>query len=1552
MLIYIKELETKVKTNGWANNIKNVSVSFLLGCVSAVSQVLLSSFIASQHPAYAQSNIVPDNTLGSEASEIIPNFDSTTNELIIGGAQRGQNLFHSFREFNVGENRGAYFLVFDPSIQNILARVTGNNRSDILGTLGTRQVIDGDFSRSNANLFLINPNGIVFGENARLDVGASFVATTANGIQFGNQGNFSATNAQTPGVLTISPSALFFDAVSKQGIISVNQSLLRVAPAKNLTLVGGDISLSSSTLSTFGGKIELGAIQGTGIVGINQDGNLNLPENLTRANVNIANSLIGVSADNGGSITINADNLNISGSTIQAGIRSGLGTVDSQAGNITINTTGKLQVAPQSFIINWVFPNAIGQGGDIRINTNSMLVTDNNSAYISASTWGKGDAGSVVVKADNNITLNGSRIFSIVETGAEGNAGNIEITTRNLSLTSGGRLNASTFGQGNGGKVIVNASERVSIDGVNSELRPSAILNTVENEAFGQGGDIQITTGSLSITNSGKLDTSVFGRGIGGNIIIDALNTVSVDGGVRGAETGSSIFSTLEEAGIGTAGNIEIKTGSLSLTNGGEIQSLTRGQGNAGNIIVDTRDSILIDGFGIQNVIDRGSPGKLVIVFPSGIFSGAAEEARGNGGNIFISAGNQVQLKPRGFIASDVSPTAKGNAGNINITANSLSLDNADIRTATFGQGNAGNININTRDLVFLDKDARISSSVAQKANGNGGNISITTGSLILDNDTRLTTSTNGQGNAGNITIKADDRISLDNDAAIGSLVNAEGIGRGGHIDISTGSLSIAGAAQLDSSTFGEGDAGDVIIDARDTVLFTGAKPDLNLYSGILSTSEGQGKGNGGNISIIADSVVVDDRATLSTITIKKGNAGNIAIQARNEINLANEGELKTITRGEGNAGNISLNAINQLNLDKNSIISSAVAGNAKGNGGTIDIKAQSLLITNGSQLQTNTFGRGNAGDVTINARNNVSLSGFGLQNGLPVVSAILSRVENTGIGDAGDIRINAKTFFMADNSLLAASTEGQGASGDIFINASDRVFLDSRTIISNIVGDVGNPGKFGDGKGGIIRIDTGILSMLNGSQLQASTFGRGDAGDIVINARENFLASGFGQFENLTRPTAVLSVVADDSKGNGGSIRVNTGSAFVEDGATFNVSTSGQGRAGNITIDARDAVVVDGISRVGFFSELSTATGENATGEGGKITVNTNSFRVSNRGLVNAQTTSAFRGGDVTINTKSFEALQGGRIFTTATNQGQAGNITVNADTINLSGTNGRSISGLFANTIPAASGRGGNIQVNTRQLNVSDSAQISVNSQGRGVAGDININAKKVELADNAKIIAETTSQDGGNIFIDNANLLLLRRESLVSATAGEQGNGGNVNINSKFIIAIPKEDSDIKANAFEGNGGRVQINTQGIFGTEFRSQETNESDITASSRLGVSGIVNITSFDDSAIRNNLDELPEDAINTNALIANSCIARRNQQNGSFFVTGSGGLPARPSDAPLPSYSTGDVQPVPTQESTKLSTQKRRWQIGDPVLEPSGVYELPNGQLVLGKEC
>jgi filamentous hemagglutinin family protein len=142
------------------------------------ASLFLSNFTINHLPVNAQ--ITPDNTLGNDSSKITPNVSikNGIGDRIDGGVTRESNLFHSFSEFNINDGQRVYFA--NPSgVLNILTRVTGKDASGIFGTLG----VDG-----NANLFLMNPNGILFGKNASLDIQGSFVGTTANGLKFGNQG--------------------------------------------------------------------------------------------------------------------------------------------------------------------------------------------------------------------------------------------------------------------------------------------------------------------------------------------------------------------------------------------------------------------------------------------------------------------------------------------------------------------------------------------------------------------------------------------------------------------------------------------------------------------------------------------------------------------------------------------------------------------------------------------------------------------------------------------------------------------------------------------------------------------------------------------------------------------------------------------------------------------------------------------------------------------------------------------------------------------------------------------------------------------------------------------------------------------------------------------------------------------------------------------------------------------------------------------------------------------------------------------------------------------
>ncbi|MCG5060680.1 MAG: filamentous hemagglutinin N-terminal domain-containing protein [Limnoraphis sp. WC205] len=169
---------------------------------------------------------------------------------IDGGAVRGGNLFHSFQEFNIREGRGAYFSNPD-NIINILTRVTGGNISEILGTLGVL---------GNANLFLINPAGIVFGPNARLDVGGSFFATTADGILFENGFEFAASNPEAPPLLTINmPLGLNIrenpGAIVNQTVATGRGSSGLVQVKANEVEIAGDLSIdelySESSLNVF-----------------------------------------------------------------------------------------------------------------------------------------------------------------------------------------------------------------------------------------------------------------------------------------------------------------------------------------------------------------------------------------------------------------------------------------------------------------------------------------------------------------------------------------------------------------------------------------------------------------------------------------------------------------------------------------------------------------------------------------------------------------------------------------------------------------------------------------------------------------------------------------------------------------------------------------------------------------------------------------------------------------------------------------------------------------------------------------------------------------------------------------------------------------------------------------------------------------------------------------------------------------------------------------------------------------------------------------------------
>ncbi|NJR50075.1 MAG: filamentous hemagglutinin N-terminal domain-containing protein [Leptolyngbyaceae cyanobacterium CSU_1_3] len=437
--------------------------------------LIVGSIVMLDHPV-AIAQIIPDNSLNTEGSQLVNNvtIKGEIGDRINGGAIRGNNLFHSFQDFNVADGQ-RLFLRTDVDIQNILTRVTGSNPSNILGTLGVEGA---------ANLFLLNPNGILFGQNARLDLGGSFLATTANALQFGEQGVFSTADRQAPPLLTVNPSALWFNQLQASSIVNRSQTPLGTTPngiplrglqvpqGQSLVLAGGAINFEGGGVNALGGRIDLAAIASPNragvpnIVGLATDGNeikLNVPTE-ARGDVTFTNGAIAnVASGNGGAIVVSARNLTLINARLRAGIEENAGAIDSQAGDIVLNVTEQV-LAQQSVLANIVRSGGLGNAGNLQIQTGSLLLSRGTQLFTDTS--GTGNAGNIVVEARDRIVLQGadsdeflSLMNSGIKEGGRGNGGNIRLTTDSLSLTQGTQLISSVSGQGNGGDVILKARD-------------------------------------------------------------------------------------------------------------------------------------------------------------------------------------------------------------------------------------------------------------------------------------------------------------------------------------------------------------------------------------------------------------------------------------------------------------------------------------------------------------------------------------------------------------------------------------------------------------------------------------------------------------------------------------------------------------------------------------------------------------------------------------------------------------------------------------------------------------------------------------------------------------------------------------------------------------------------------------------------------------------------------------------------------------------------------------------------------------------------------------
>jgi filamentous hemagglutinin family protein len=661
---------------------------------------------------YAKAQISSDGTLSTQVTT-----PDNLNFTLTDGNRVGNNLFHSFHEFSV-PTRGSAFFDNAVDVQNIINRVTGRSVSNIDGLLQ---------ANGTANVFLLNPNGIIFGPNALLNISGSFVGSTARSLKFADGTEFNATDTSTTPLLTISsPIGLQYGGTAGNILVQGPSSFpfLQVQPGNTLALVGGDVKLDAGILYAPGARIEVAGLAGEGTVGLSvNDNNLRLsfPDGVTRSDISLTNrSLIGAASSGGGSIVINARNLILGNSFLQTGIQRNLGSAGIQAGDIILNATETITIE-QSIIENEVKPNATGNGGNINIQARSLSLTDQSE--LSTRTLGQGAAGSIFLQINDSVSAaDSSLIRSTVRTPATGNGGNIEIQARRISLTDGAALQATTFGAGNAGNILVKASESINLSGV-------APIRTNQNGNVDSGYSTGLFTDTLA-SSSGR----------GGNIQVITNSLRLSDGAVLNARTIN------DKSG----GNITVDVNTLELTGGGQLLTAAYSSGPAGNITVNAANSVTLSGndptyfdrlaqFG-RDIVDNDGPTSAL---------SARSQGAGDAGNVTVTTG-QLRVEDGAKIA--VSGEESGNAGNLTVNAGSIFLDQQGELIASTASGEGGNINLQADDLLLLRRNSKISTNAG--GTGNGGNIDINSQFLVAvpieDSDI---TANAVQGRGGNINI-------------------------------------------------------------------------------------------------------------------------------------------------------------------------------------------------------------------------------------------------------------------------------------------------------------------------------------------------------------------------------------------------------------------------------------------------------------------------------------------------------------------------------------------------------------------------------------------------------------------------------------------------------------------------------------------------------------------------------------------------------------------------------------------------------------------------------
>ena len=781
----------------------------------------------------AQPPITPSG-LNTAVSAPIALPSGQTQFNITGGTRPGGgvNLFHSFGDFNVPNNNIANFLNNSGlATSNILGRVTGGNISNIFGTIQTTGF-------GNANLYLMNPAGFLFGPNATLNVGGMVSFTSADYLRLADGVRFRASpNASADALLSVAPVAAFGFLGSNPGAITVQGSHLAVAEGTGISLVGGDITVELGRLTAPSGQINLVSIAGRGEAGVTAGG-IAVTAGTPMGNIVVSgtslrdHALFDASGNEGGTVVIRGGQVLLARSDITTQAR----TANHTAGGIVVEARDSATLNDVIWFTStsgFPNPNTVGGAGPVSVTAPSVTASN---VFIDTIAGNNGPAGDVTFNV-GSLTASTLQISSFVNGASPGPAsGNVSIRATGDVTLQNGDIATVTFGAPDAGQIAVRAAALTLTEG-------ASIFSGSQfggQQITGRAGNIVIDVGSLTMQTSSmnpQISTSTISTGHGGDISVAATGPVTIS---RGAISASG--------GLAEGGSITLSTPHLTLDHFGQITTSTvHGNARAGNISVNVGSLNMLNGGKIESsaccsVSDLGSAGNVNIVASKSISMAGVSD-------VTIPFPTEI-----GSVTNSA-----GNAGLVQIVAPTVHVgDRAVISASSQSAGHAGTIVIDAARNISTDNG-----TITAAGHGQGGNVSLHAGkSVQIRNGSLISADNTGVGDAGHIVIQAGTRF-VSHDSTVSAQAEE---GHGGTIHVEANKVRLTDSQLTTSVTGGPQSVGGTItVDAKNTTL---------KNSQLLSTAT---QGTGGAFGI-ASPVLHGEAGSVIDVSSQSGTNGTVTI--------------------------------------------------------------------------------------------------------------------------------------------------------------------------------------------------------------------------------------------------------------------------------------------------------------------------------------------------------------------------------------------------------------------------------------------------------------------------------------------------------------------------------------------------------------------------------------------------------------------------------------------------------------------------------------------------